>query len=149
MIPSIKMTRIKKWAYAGLSIFALLQMNACSSKNAFLSSSVVPAARGYVKVKKDDNENYQIHLDVDYLAESSRLTPPRDTYVVWMETNHEQAKNIGQINNNKHSASKNMKASFDTVSSADPIRIFITAEDDAATSYPGSPVVLTTGKIKG
>jgi hypothetical protein len=132
----------------GMSIFALLLLNSCSSKNAFLSSSVVPAARGYVKVKKDNNENYLIHLNVDYLAESSRLTPPMDTYVVWLENKQEQTKNIGQINNNNHSTAKNMKASFDTVSSSDPIRIFITAENDATVSYPGSPVVLTTGKIK-
>ena len=136
MIPSIKMTRIKKWAYAGLSIFALLQMNACSSKNAFLSSSVVPAARGYVKVKKDDNENYQIHLDVDYLAESSRLTPPRDTYVVWMETKNNATQNIGQVKTASDIFGGKHKSSLETKSSTKPTKIFLKAEDEAKVQSP-------------
>ncbi len=148
MLKPNPITKLKKWAGIVLAIFTLLQVNACVSKNAFLTSAVVPAARGNVKVKKDNNQNYLIQINITYLAESDRLQPPKNTYVVWMETQQDMAKNIGQINNTQHSAAKNMKASFETVSAFDPVRIFITAENDATASYPGTPVVLTTGKIK-
>jgi len=147
LIPN-QITKLKRWAGISLSIIALLQLTACSSKHEFLTSDVVPAARGYVKVKKDDNQNYFIHLNLEYLAESDRLNPPRETYVVWLETKQEVSKNLGQINNTKKSEAKNLKASFETVNTFDPVRIYITAEDDAATSYPNSQVVLSTGKIK-
>jgi len=147
LIPN-QITKLKRWAGISLSIIALLQLTACSSKHEFLTSDVVPAARGYVKVKKDDNQNYFIHLNLEYLAESDRLNPPRETYVVWLETKQEVSKNLGQINNTKKSEAKNLKASFETVTTFDPVRIYITAEDDAAASYPNSQVVLSTGKIK-
>jgi hypothetical protein len=148
MVKSNQKTRLKMWVGFCWSIIAVLQLTSCSSKHEFLTSTVVPAARGYVKVKKDGNQNYAIHLNVDYLAETDRLNPPRETYVVWLETKQEESKNIGQIHNTKHSEAKNLKASFETVSVFEPVRIYITAEDDAAVSYPNTPIILSTGKIK-
>jgi len=147
LIPN-QITKLKRWAGISLSIIALLQLTACSSKHEFLTSDVVPAARGYVKVKKDDNQNYFIHLNLEYLAESDRLNPPRETYVVWLETKQEVSKNLGQINNTNKSEAKNLKASFETVTTFDPVRIYINSEDDAADSYTNAQVVLSTGKIK-
>ncbi len=40
--------------------FGILMKNLFAKKVGFLSSSIVPAARGYVKVKRDINENYLI-----------------------------------------------------------------------------------------
>ena len=141
-------TRLKIWTGISLSIFALLQLTSCSSKHEFLVSSVEPAARGYAKVNRDKNENYLIHLNVEYLAEPERLDPPRETYVVWLDTKEKEPKNIGQIHHDKHSEAKNLKFSFETVSVYDPVRIYITAENDAAVSEPNEPIILSTGKIK-
>jgi hypothetical protein len=44
--------------------------------------------------------------------------------------------------------SKQLKGSFKTVSSDKPVKIFITAEDDAAVQYPGTQVVLSTDKFQ-
>ena len=132
------------WAMA-----IVLMMSSCASKSQFLTSSVIPAARGYVKVKKEKSQNYRIRVNLDYLAEAERLDPPRKTYVIWMESNHNSTKNIGQINSGKGFMSNNLKVSFETSSSYKPDRIFISAEDDGTVSYPGSPIVLTTGKFKG
>ena len=68
-----------------LSICSLLLLS-CSKKMMFASSSVVPAAEGSVKYKKDKNNNYHVDLKVMHLANSNKLTPARSTYVVWMET---------------------------------------------------------------
>ena len=52
----------------------------------FSTSSVVPAARGSVKVKNDDNGNYSVAVKVTHLAPADRLTPPKKGYFVWSET---------------------------------------------------------------
>lgn len=122
-----------------LALTLIFAFTECSRKVSFTSSSVVPAATGYVKVKRNSNNNYVIQVNVSNLAEVSMLTPPKQTYVVWMVTDREHTKNLGQIK-----SSSNLNASFETASSSRPIRIFITAENDPTTHYPGEPIVLTT-----
>jgi hypothetical protein len=125
----------------------IVSFNSCSTKQAFLTSSVVPAARGSVKVKKDDNKNYHIDIRIDNLAEVKRLQPPKQSYVVWMESYDQGAKNIGQISSSSSLLSSKLKASFETVSSTKPSKIFITAEDDVNTQYPGTQVILSTNSF--
>lgn len=112
--------------------------SSCTSKGKFLTSSVIPAARGTVSVKSDKNNNYVIHVELEYLAEATRLQPSKKTYVVWMVTENNKTQNIGQME------PKNLKGSLVTVSSFKPTKIYLTAEDDANIQYPGSQVVLTS-----
>ena len=113
--------------------------SSCSHKIAFLTSSVVPAARGYITVNDDKNKNFLIKVELMYLAEANRMTPPKNTYVVWMTSNKNTTQNIGQIK-----ITNNLKESFETVSSTKPTKVFITAEDDATIQYPTTQVVLST-----
>jgi hypothetical protein len=122
-------------------------MNACVTKSQFLVSSVVPAATGYVKVKNDENNNFSIQIHLSGLAESERLQPSKESYVVWMVTDKELTKNLGQINSSSGMFSKSLKASFNTTTPFKPKKIFITAENDPAISYPGTQVVLTTDRF--
>ena len=123
---------------------ALFFFSSCARKISFQTSSVVPAARGDVKVKKDNNNNYSIQVSLNNLAEPKRLEPSKNTYVVWMETSDNVTKNIGQINSSTGFLSNKLKASFETVSSTKPTKIFLTAEDDAGIQYPGTQVIMTT-----
>lgn len=132
-----------------LMMVAMLSITSCSSKAAFQTSSVIPAARGYVSVKQDRDQNYIIEVKLDYLSEADRLDPPKKTYVIWMESSNNATKNIGQINSSTGFMSNNLKADFQTSSSYKPDRIYITAEDDGTVSYPGPVIVLTTGRLKG
>lgn len=125
----------------------MLLFNSCARKTNFQTSSVVPAARGSVKVKKDDNNNYVIKMKMTGLAEAKRLEPAKQVYVVWMETDDHAIKNLGQINSNSSLLSKTLKASFETVSPFKPIKIFITAEDKADVAYPDTQVVLSTSNF--
>ncbi|HSO77438.1 MAG TPA: hypothetical protein VLQ76_02640 [Bacteroidales bacterium] len=120
----------------------ILSFTSCTPKITFLTSSIVPAAEGVVTVKDDNNNNYSIKLDITNLAAVDRLTPPKNTYVVWMETDRGAARNIGRI-----VVTNKMNVSFETVSSFRPTKIFITAEDNENAQYPGEMLVLTTNSF--
>ncbi len=122
-------------------IMMMIVFGACSKKIVFLGSSVVPAAEGHVKVKKDGNENYAISLNISNLAEVDKMQPPKNMYVIWMETDEGLTKNIGQI-----ISSRNLNAKFETVSSSKPVMIYLTAEDTEDIQRPGK-VVLTTARF--
>ncbi len=148
LIKKINMTRfnsLTKNMFPGILIMlTIILFGSCARKIAFQTSPVVPAARGYTQVKKDKNNNYVIKIQVSNLSEVKRLEPPKDTYVIWMETDGNMAKNIGQLNSSTNFMSNKLKASFETVSPTKPTKIFITAENDASTQYPGNQVVLST-----
>lgn len=144
----MKTTRID-YAIRNVSLGVLITLivafsTSCASKMVFSTSSVVPAAQGSIKVSKDDNKNYVIKISITDLAEVERLQPQKQTYVVWMVTNEGLTKNIGKLNSSKNFLSKKLKASLKTVSSFNPVKFFITAENDPSVQYPGDQVVLST-----
>jgi hypothetical protein len=122
----------------------LFLFGSCSQKISFLTSSVVPAARGDATIKRDKNKNYVIALDISDLAEVNRLQPAKETYVVWIETDSQIMRNVGQIKSSTSLLSKKLRASFETVSSYQPYKIFITAENNPSAPYPGEQIVLST-----
>ncbi len=127
-----------------IGIMTVFIFESCARKIAFQASTIVPGAEGTVKMKKDNNSNYTIHVELSNLAEPSKLEPAMKTYVIWMETEQEPVKNIGQINSSSSFLSKRLKGSFETVSSIKPTRIFITAENDGTIQYPGTQILTTT-----
>jgi hypothetical protein len=139
LIPGIK--NIVLILASALMIFSFGQ---CSAQADFLTSSVVPAARGSVTVNKDKYNNYIMDIQISNLSEASRLTPPKNTYVVWMVTEENITKNIGQIRTKTSFFSKKLKADFETKTAFRPIRIFITAEYDPNIQYSNREIVLTT-----
>lgn len=125
-------------------VFAAFIIQSCGSKYAFSTSPVVPAAQGAVKVKRDDNKNYKIQVDVKHLAEPKRLTPARKVYIVWMQTENNGIKNIGQLTSSSGIFSSTLKSSLEAVSSFKPLSFMITAEDQGNIQYPGGQVILKT-----
>jgi hypothetical protein len=144
MKASILMPRIKNIVFTLASAMMIFSFGQCAAQADFLISSVVPAARGSVAVKKDKYNNYIMKLELTNLAEASRLTPPKNTYVVWMVTDENITKNIGQIRTTTSFFSKNLRATFETKTAFKPVRIFITAEYDPNLQYSNREVVLTT-----
>jgi hypothetical protein len=132
---------------AVILFFLLFTFNSCSKKIVFPSSSIVPVAAGRVKIKKDNNNNYSISLNIENLPDSKRLSPPRNYYVVWIETRNNGIKNLGRIVSSSSFLSSKMKASLNAVSPVKPKRVFITAENDEYVRYPGNMVVLDTGSF--
>jgi len=130
------------------SLVIIFLMSSCATRKAtFLSSVMVPAAEGTVKVKKDNNNNNAIKIEVTNLAEPDKLQPAMNVYVVWIETAANEIKNIGQIKTGSNFLSSKLKASFETVSSFTPVKVFITAENDPSIVYPQGQTILSTNNF--
>ena len=127
------------------SFITIAYLASCSSTKSvpFTTSTVSPGAEGTVKIKKDQNGNYSIDVNIKDLVDPGKLTPSSDTYVVWIETKESGTKNIGQIQSSSGMFS-GRKASITTVSNERPIKVFVTAEDDPKKELPGTQIVLTT-----
>lgn len=128
----------------GFIFCSLIFFSSCARKMSFANSSIVPAATGTVKVKSDKNNNYKIDVEVMHLAPADRLTPPRNVYVVWMVTENNETKNIGQLKSSGGMIRKALRGELETTSPFKPVSVFITAEDDATIQYPGNTIVLNT-----
>ncbi|WP_238531104.1 hypothetical protein [Flavobacterium frigoris] len=136
---------ISKKIYLGLLVVVVaMAFTSCSKKIAFKTSTIVPAARGDVKIKKDENKNYLIQIELENLAEVSRLDPQKKAYVVWMESEDSMVKNIGQIKSDSKFLSSKLKASFETVTPVKPSKIYITAEDNADVQFPSKQLIIET-----
>jgi hypothetical protein len=134
---------MRSYFTASTLLLLVVLFTSCSKKMNFSKSVIAPGAHGSVGVKKDKNDNYIMSVNVINLPDSKDLTPPKNAYVVWMETNGATAKNIGQIKSKSPFLSKAMKASLTAASTTAPTKIFITAEDDPNATYPGQEVLTT------
>ena len=135
---------LKNILQLAISCFFILSISSCAKTIHFSPSVVVPAASGSVKVKKDQNNNYSIEVSLINLAPSNKLTPPRDNYVVWVDTKSNGVKNIGQVNTSTGLFSKKLKANLSANVPFKIKQVFITAEDVQNATSPGTQVVLTT-----
>ena len=95
-------------------------------------------------MKKDNNSNYVLNLEVKNLAEPKSLTPPHEAYVVWMEDGRNAVKKLGQLSPGSGMLSKSLKASLSATSVTEPTRVFITAEEGVDRQVPEGQIILTT-----
>jgi len=140
-------SKLKKYSLVVLTVVSFSFFYSCSQKVSFLTSSVVPAARGTVKVSRDKNKNYVIKINIYNLAEVSRLQPPKMCYVVWLITDRNELRNIGMIKSSEAALSSKLTASYESVSSFKPVKIFITAENDPNTPSPDQMTIITTNNF--
>jgi hypothetical protein len=129
------------------TVMMIFSLSSCATKVKFATSQINPAARGTVKIKKDKNKNYAIQIEISNLAEVKRLQPARSAYVVWLVSDRDETKNLGQFKSSSGTFSKLLKASFKTVTSDKPAKIFITAENDVTAIYPSGQVILSTERF--
>ncbi|WP_432713620.1 hypothetical protein [Pedobacter sp.] len=127
-----------------VAILLTFTVASCSKTVRFQTSTVVPGADAKVIISKDDNKNNVIEMTVTNLADPTRLSPPKKTYVVWMQTANSGIKNIGQLISETSYFSSARKAVLKSTTPFSPQKFFVTAEDNANIQYPGTQVVLTT-----
>ena len=112
-----------------LSLATLLAGCATSAK--FPISTVAPAAVITAKKTVDKNKNYVIELLALHLSSADRLNPPKNHYSVWIVTEQNEYKNLGQIMNVNAK-----KGYFKTLSPFNPQVIILTAEDEGNRPMP-------------
>ncbi len=131
-----------KPTFIALAMIWGLSLSSCNTTSSFQQSSVVPAAQGYTKLKHDKNGNYTMYVSVKHLAGPERLTPPRKLYIVWLQTAQNGNRNVGQIN-----IRGDMSGSLSTVTAFKPVKVFITAEDNANIAQPEGQTVLMSSSF--
>ena len=114
-----------------VSIVMMFLLTSCATITKFPVSNVVPSADITAKIKKDKQNNFEITIIANYLASAERLSPPKKMYVVWFVNKENGVNNSGQLKN--ENAKKN---TLKTLSSFEPLEIFITAEDEGTVTYP-------------
>ncbi len=114
----------------------------CAKKIVLTNTGIAPAAQANAKIKQGKDKNYEIQVKATHLAPSMKLNPPKKTYVIWMVTEINGTKNIGQFQSGTSLLSKTLKGSIKTITSFKPMSFFITAEDEAKINYPGNMIIL-------
>jgi hypothetical protein len=134
----------KKNIFLLIIAVSFIHLSASAQKVHFQESTVVPAAKGMVKVSTNKNKGFDVDVDVYHLAGPGRLQPAAKTYIVWMDTERNGTKNLGEMQSKDKFLSNTLKADLKITTPFRPTRIFITAEDVAAISNPAGQQVLTT-----
>lgn len=102
-----------------------------------IADPTVPAAAGKVELNHDRNGNLKVKVEVQHLAKPGALTPAKQAYVVWIQSRGKEPENQGQLKVNDE-----LKGSFETTTSYPAFDIFVTAEDNPATTTPSGPQIL-------
>lgn len=118
-------------------------LTSCASTAKFPVSIVTPAAEITAKMKQDENKNYVIEVIARNMASADRLNPPKNIYIVWIVTENNGTKNIGQLDN------KNAQKLYLKTSTAFIVKeIFITAEEQGNISFPSGVEISRTTFLK-
>jgi hypothetical protein len=106
------------------------------------AASIVPGATGEVKTGKDKNGNTKFTVEVKHLAEPNSLTPPRSTYIVWIQRTGASPESQGVLK-----VSRNLDGKFESSTQDKAFDLWITAESDPTTKSPSGPEVLRANGV--
>jgi hypothetical protein len=101
------------------------------------AAKTVPAAVGEVNVAKEKNGNIRVDVKVKHLAKPGNLTPPANTYVVWLQQEGSQPQSQGELK-----VENDLDGELKTTTPLKNFNVFITAETDSQTKTPSDQVVL-------
>lgn len=139
---------IRNIFFSLLFLTLFLGVGACSNKITFPVSSVIPTAEPNARVNKTSEGEYRIRLDVSGLALPDRLTPSKKHYVVWIESEGQGTRNLGELRNNRGMMANRSKASFEATTRFKPTQIFVTAENSTSLQWPGDHEILRSNVFR-
>jgi hypothetical protein len=103
-----------------------------------MTAQMVPGAQAWVDVGRDQNGNTQVVLKVKFLPPPSTLTPPANSYVVWLVPNGRAPENKGELQvGSDHQGELKFPSSYRSFD------IYITAEQSAQITEPTGPRIAT------
>jgi hypothetical protein len=106
------------------------------------TASIVPAAKGEVKVANEKDGNTKVKVEVEHLAPAplvSDVEVPGSTYVVWIKPTNGPAQNVGVLD-----VGKDRKGKLDTKTPYKEFRVYVTLERSPAVTFPRGERVLDT-----
>ena len=129
---------MKRIVFGLIAAAALLVTPSYAEKKVDMqTASVVPAAEGKATIEHDRNKNVKVTLEVRNLAKPQSLSPAKDSYVVWIQPEGQQASNVGVLRVNDE-----LKGDFRTTTPFKKFDLFVTAEDSATASSPSGTEIM-------
>jgi hypothetical protein len=98
---------------------------------------VDPSAMGTVHTDADKNGNVLLKVEVESLADPSKLAPPHQTYIAWIVPNGGSPQVLGELRPDEH-----QKASLSGTTPSKRFDVLVTAENQPNPTSPSSTVVL-------
>ena len=126
-----------------LLALSLGALSACATGFPVMPSTASPAAAGTVHAQRDDNGNSWVELELQHLALPRTLTPARNTYVVWAESQFGRIVLLGQIK-----VAGDRSASWEGTVPFEKFRMILSAEDIAWPERPREPYVVQTDYVE-
>lgn len=115
----------------------MLVITAWAKEDRLVNTGAAPAAQGKINTSNDRNGNTEVEVQVKHMATPQSLTPPRQSYMVWVQPRGKDAELLGALRVNS-----DLGGSLKASTTYKDFDVLITAEDDAKPSTPSSTVIL-------
>ena len=110
---------------------------AWAREDRLVNTGAAPAAEGKVITDNDRNGNTGVEVQVKHMATPQSLTPPRQTYLVWVQPRGKDPELLGALRVNE-----DLEGSLKAATPYKDFEILITAEDSVKPDSPSSAVIL-------
>jgi hypothetical protein len=132
-----------KFLNSGLLLGVALLMFGCAQRVVLRNAPDVPAAVGEAKITRDQNKNSIVDLQIQHLAPSENLKPPKKLYVLWS-----QAPDGKNINSGQLTVGPDRRGTLKSPTPMQVFRIIVTAEDVPTAAFPSSQIVFSSDYIR-
>ena len=115
----------------------LLATAAWGREDRLTNTGAAPAAEGKIISDNDRNGNTGVDIEVKHMATPQSLTPPKQTYLVWVQPRGRDPELLGALRVNS-----DLQGSLKASTPYKDFDVIITAEDNMKPDMPSSMVVL-------
>ncbi|HZU33523.1 MAG TPA: hypothetical protein VFB79_20585 [Candidatus Angelobacter sp.] len=115
----------------------LLTTIAWGREDRLVNTGTAPAAEGKVITDNDRNGNTGVEVQVKHMATPQSLTPPKQTYLVWVQPRGKDPELLGALRVND-----GLEGSLKATTTYKDFDILVTAEDNMKPEMPSSMVIL-------
>jgi hypothetical protein len=120
-----------------LMLTFLLATAAWGREDRLTNTGAAPAAEGKIITDNDRNGNTGIEIEVKHMATPQSLTPPKQTYLVWVQPRGKDPELLGALRVNS-----DLQGSLKAATTYKDFDVLITAEDSMKPDAPSSVVIL-------
>jgi hypothetical protein len=115
----------------------LLAAAASAREDKLTNTGMAPAAQGKVITSTDRNGNTDVEIQVKHVATPQSLTPPHQTYLVWVQPRGKEAELLGALRVNE-----DLEGSLKATTTYKDFDVLVTAEDSIKEAAPSGNVIL-------